>query len=277
MGRMKHTNKISSRDNGKLVMARRVRDGKIEGLIFVEGLRLAEEVLRSGLAISECFVAPGFADAARGRELMDKIEETGVVICEVSENLFQSLADTSNSQGIIVIAARPTSGVSKIEENLRSKSPVLVVMLHEVNDPSNLGSVFRTAEAVGVAGIIVSKGSADVFSPKALRAAMGASFRVPVWEKAGLNEVIAWSRLQGLRTTAADIDAEIQYTQVDWRLPRLVVFGSEAHGLTRNTLEMIDEVILIPMQNKVESLNLAVSAGIILFEAVRQNQVSTNK
>ena len=144
------------------------------------------------------------------------------------------------------------------------------MFLNEVNDPSNLGAVFRTADAAGVAGIVVSKGSADVFSPKALRAAMGASLRIPLWENADFVDVILWSRTNGLRTTAADIGGEIEYTQIDWKLPRMVVFGSEAHGLSREALEIIDETMMISMQNGVESLNLAVSAGIILFEAVRQ-------
>ena len=270
MVQMKELSKISSRDNAKLAMARKVRDGKIGDQIFIEGLRLAEETLRSGLGVIECFVTPAFGESERGRELIEELKARNVLISEVAGNLFRNVADTSNSQGIILIGERPDNGMASIEEQINSGSSALVIFLNEINDPSNLGAVFRTAEAAGAAGIIISRNSVNVFSPKALRSAMGASLRVPVWENADLAKVMPWSRGHGLRTTAADTRAEIEYTQVDWNQPRLVIFGSEAHGLSREVLEMVDEVMLIPMQNGVESLNLAVSAGIILFEAVRQ-------
>ena len=273
MVQTKELSKISSRDNAKLAMARKVRDGKIGDQIFIEGLRLAEETLRSGLNVSDCFLTQVFAETGRGRELIDNLNARHIHIHEVPEILFRSLADTNNSQGIILIVEKPVSGIQTIEQNLQSKSPASVVFLHDINDPSNLGAVFRTAEAAGVAGIVVSRGSADVFSPKALRGAMGASLRVPVLENANLAEVILWSREHGLRSTAADIRSETAYTEIDWKLPRLIVLGSEAHGLSREALEMVDEVMRIPMQNGVESLNLAVSAGIILFESVRQKSI----
>ncbi len=267
---MNEITKISSRDNAKLVTARKVRDGKIDGLIFIEGLRLAEETLRSRLSVIDCFVTPLFGDTARGRELIETLHARNVRISEVADSLFRSVADTANSQGVVLIAERPKAGLAAIEENIKTKGRALVVFLHELNDPSNLGAVFRTAEAAGVAGIIISKGSADVFSPKALRSAMGSNLRLPVWENADLVDVVSWSREHKLLTTAADIGAKIAYTEIDWNLPRLVMFGSEAHGLSREALEMVEEKIVIPMQNGAESLNLAVSAGIILFEAVRQ-------
>lgn len=269
---MREITKITSRDNAKLAIARKVRDGKVGDLIFIEGLRLAEETLRSGLFVSDCFVTPSFGESSRGRELIGDLHSRDVRVSEVPENLFQSIADTNNSQGIILIAERPGEGLPAIENNIRSTNSAIVVFLNEISDPSNLGAVFRTAEAAGVAGVIVSRDSANVFSPKALRAAMGANLRVPVWENADLEDVIGWSRGIGLRSAAADISAEIAYTEIDWTRPRLIIFGSEAHGLSREALELVDETMLIPMKNDVESLNLAVSAGIILFEAVRQKK-----
>lgn len=265
--------KISSRDNAKLTIARQVRDGKIDDRIFIEGLRLADETLRAPIRLDGCFVTPVFAETERGRELIERLHAANVRIFEVPEQLFRSIADTSNSQGIILIAERPHEGRTMIERNLQLSSSGLVVFLHEISDPSNLGAVFRTAEAAGIAGLIVSEDSANVFSPKALRAAMGANLRVPVWENASLPEVVAWSREHQLRTTAADIGAKSTHTDINWSLPRLVIFGSEAHGLSGAALDLVEETMIIPMQNGVESLNLAVSAGIILFEAVRQRSI----
>jgi TrmH family RNA methyltransferase len=146
----------------------------------------------------------------------------------------------------------------------------LVIFLNEINNPANLGAVFRTAEAAGVAGVITSRNSADVYSPKSLRAAMGSAFRLSIWDNAVFNEVLSWSGSIGLTPTATDTDATMAYTELDWRTPRLLIFGSEAHGLKDLDTAGIKDVIRIPIEPQVDSLNLAISAGIILFEARRQ-------
>jgi len=145
-----------------------------------------------------------------------------------------------------------------------------VLFLSEINNPSNLGAILRTAEAVGVNGVIISENSADAFSAKSARSAMGANFRLTVRENANLKDVLLWAKKKNLVTTAADINTKNAYTQIDWKIPRLLIFGSEAHGLSVEDLKMIEEAIYVPMENGVESLNLAVSCGIILFEAKRQ-------
>ena len=193
-----------------------------------------------------------------------------MAIVELPDKIFRSIADTEQPQGIVLIAKRPKTSIENIESRITSALLPIVIFLKEINNPSNLGAILRTAEAAGVAGVIVSKNSADVFSPKALRGAMGASFRLPVWDNAGFDEVLRWAKRK-LVTTAADVSVSAGYTQIDWKTPRLLIFGSEAHGLNPSELEQINEMITIPMENAVESLNLAVSAGIILFEAKRQN------
>ena len=262
--------KITSRDNQKLKFARKVRESRQHGLIFVEGLRLAEEVLRSEIAINEVFFIAQFAENERGKVFLDKISANN--LSEVSDNLFSSLSDTKNSQGVVVICAKPATSKQNIEAELQKskrKFP-LVVLLHEINNPSNLGAILRTSEAVGVAGVILTKHSADVFSPKALRSAMGASLRLPIWTNADFFEVLDWARERELVSVCADVNSSVSYTEIDWKMPRLVIFGSEAHGLSAEEREKIDESLIIPMENDVESLNLAVSCGVILFEAKRQ-------
>lgn len=263
---MNEIEKITSRDNQRLISVRKVRDGKAPERIFVEGRRLVEEALRSAIAISECFVVEDFQDM----DLLNAVGMRTTRIAEISEKVFATIADTQQPQGIILIAKRPNTSAERIKNGLDSASLPIVIFLDEINNPSNLGAVLRTAEAAGVGGIIVSKNSADTYSPKALRAAMGAAFRLPVWENANFDEVLAWAKEGNLTTTAADIAATISYTEVDWEKPRLLIFGSEAHGLSAENLENTDEIIAIEMENGVESLNLAVSAGIILFEAKRQ-------
>jgi RNA methyltransferase, TrmH family len=264
---MKKIETITARDNRRLVHARKVRDGKAAGQIFIEGRRLVFEALRSDIEINECFVTEGFGD----HELLKAVADSVEVVTAVSERIFDSITDTKQSQGIVLLAKRPEASLKSIEEGLRSSSLPIVVFLKEVNNPSNLGAVLRTAEAVGIAGVIVSNNSADIYSPKSIRAAMGAGFRMTVVEETDLTKAVSWAKEQGLTVTATDTSALDSYTETNWKKPRLLIFGSEAHGLDDDELSAVDERIKIPMATSVESLNLAVSAGIILFEARRQN------
>lgn len=257
--------KITSRDNQRLKQARKVRDGNIKDLIFVEGLRLCAEVLRSNLKIDEIFVSESFPK----EDFLAKLSTQNIAITEVSDKVFNTLADTKTSQGIVFICQKPEASRRRIEASLNEnkRSFPLIVLLHQINNPANLGAILRTCEAVGVAGVILTNNSADAFSPKALRGAMGASFRLPIWEYATFFETIRWAKEKNLVSVCADISAEKSYLEIDWKMRRLLIFGSEAHGLNAEERAEVEESLIIPMENGVESLNLAVSCGVILFEA----------
>ena len=261
--------KITSRDNQRLKHAKRVRDGLIEDSIFIEGLRLAEEVLRSNLKTSEVFFTESFAESERGQALLCKYENHN--LAQVSDKIFDSLSDTKNAQGIIVICEKPETDKNFVGINLFEPTKLpLVILLHRINNPSNLGAILRSSEAVNVAGVILTKDSADVFSPKALRGAMGASLRLPIWTGTDFSEILDWAKAKNLVSVCADVNAKKSYLKINWKKPHLLIFGSEAHGLSADERAKINESLLIPMVNEVESLNLAVSCGVILFEAKRQ-------
>lgn len=264
--------KITSRDNPRIKQARRVRDGAVKESIFVEGWRLAEEVLRSELEIEEIFIGENSAGSARAGKFLEAISrDKSYLTAEISEDVFDSLSDTKTAPGIVLIARKPATGKYKIEAALQKAGQIpLILMLHQINNPSNLGAILRTAEAAGAAGVILTGESADVFSPKSLRGTMGAAFRLPLWTKANFFDALDWAFKFNLTTTAADVKAEKSYLEVDWNTPRMLIFGSEAHGLSEKETTEIDELLTIPMENNVDSLNLAVSAGVILFEAKRQ-------
>ena len=262
--------KILSRDNEQLKSARRVRDGRDDTKIFLEGVRLISEAAKARIPTERVFVASSFLDELSEPEINTWLRPRHLF--EVSDSTLQSIADTNNPQGIIAIADRPVTGRDQIPAVATRATPV-VVFLNQINNPSNLGAVIRAAEAAGVAGVITSEGSADVMSPKALRAAMGSSLRLPLWTGVSLDDAIAWAKTQKLRTIAADIGGEKSYTDIDWQIPRFVLFGCEARGLDELELEKVDEKMVIPMEKDVESLNLAVATGVILFEARRQNSI----
>lgn len=244
---------ITSRDNPKLKQIRKIRDGHDSGFVFVEGLRLAREAMRSPVSVSSAVFARSFVEVSEFDRIADKII--------VPDKIFDSLADTKNPQGVILIAERPATDRNAFEERFDGGTAVL---LHRVNNPSNLGAILRTCEAAGINNVIITRDSADAFSPKSLRASMGSALRLNIGERADFEKTVEWARKIGLRTTAADISGALDYRQLA-NSTRLIVFGSEANGLTREEIAAMDDVVVIPMKNGVESLNLAVSAGIILF------------
>lgn len=268
---MKSFPRITSRENRKLKAVRRVRDGKDRTLIFIEGARLTDEALRSGIEITAGYISTSFGKNDRNSRMIERLAASGIGVSELPDELFASITDTETSQGIVVLGHRPPTREFVIE-NAESddKCCRIIILLDRVNNPLNLGAIVRTAEAAGALGVITSQGSADVLSPKALRASMGSAFRLPVWPSMRFDEALSLGKCYGMTTTAADLAGKIRYTDLDWTIPRMLVFGSEAHGLDVNDRKKVDELTCIPMENDVESLNLAVAAGIILFEAHRQ-------
>src|SRR5262249_39312041 len=141
---------------------------------------------------------------------------------------------------------------------------------HETNNPVNVGAIVRTAEAAGATGIIATAKTADPFSPKALRGAMGSAFRLPVWNGMTLSEALAWCRARKIQIICADTSAATAFSDVEWRKPSVLVVGRESTGLLPDELALADVSVSIPMKGSAESLNVAVATGVILFEAVRQ-------
>jgi RNA methyltransferase, TrmH family len=259
---------IESRDNSLLRRARAVRDGKIEDSIFVEGLRLCEEALSSGLQIEAVIYSEHVLRKPRGANLIEKLTAVAKTVATVSEKLSESVSSTKTPQGIVLLAARPPS----VREALAAKQPKvpLLVILVAINNPANVGAILRTAEAAGATGIILTANTADPFSPKALRGAMGSAFRVPVWTGPDFSEAMSWCASRNIATVAADASAETDFAEVDWRQPRALIVGREAEGFSSKELAAASAVVRIPMQGAAESLNVAVAAGVILFEAARQ-------
>ena len=165
----------------------------MRGQIFIEGRRLVSEALRSHVKINESFVAEDFEDET----LIQGIADIGSDILQLPISLFRSIADTDHSQGVILLAERPREFIDITR--WRSAGLPVFIFLHEVNNPSNLGAVLRTAEAAGAAGVFVSSNSADAFSPKALRSSMGSAFRLKVREGADLKSTIGEAREAGIR------------------------------------------------------------------------------
>jgi TrmH family RNA methyltransferase len=167
-----------------------------------------------------------------------------------------------------VLARRPESSEKRLVAAL-DKNPLLVV-LHQINNPVNVGAILRTAEAAGVGGVITTRNTSDPFSPKSLRGAMGSAFRLPIWNGPTYGEMIEWCRTRQIETVCADAEASLTHTEYDWTRSTALVLGPESTGLTEAETKSASRVVSIPMHGAVESLNVSVAAGILLFEAARQ-------
>ncbi|MGH9798939.1 MAG: TrmH family RNA methyltransferase [Blastocatellia bacterium] len=263
---------ITSPANERLKHARRVRDGR-EDLIFVEGERLIEECLLSGLALAACFHSP--EPSPRAQTILAELADRGCPLLPTADAVLATISDTVNSQGLIVLAERPTATIEQVLSSSSATARSLVVCLDAVQDPGNFGTILRTAEAAGASGVIALKGSVDPFAPKTLRSAMGSAFRLPIATDVSPEELLAKARAAGLKIVATAAEGKNVYSNFDWRQPAVIVLGNEANGVRQELLEKCDEQISIPLNGAVESLNVAAAAAVILFEAARQK--SANK
>jgi RNA methyltransferase, TrmH family len=268
---------ITSRDNALIKHARAVRDGKDARQIFIEGLRLCEEA-KQALSVDDIrdvIYTERIAQDERGAKLLDALKISGKRTALVSESVFASLSDTKTPQGIVLLAARPRTEPGALIKNT-GEAP-LIVILHRINNPSNAGAILRTAEAAGASAAILTEGTSDIFSPKALRGAMGSSFRLPLWTGASFEGAIIWCQEQGLSTICADLRAKYLHTEIDWTQPSALVVGAESSGLTTAEMAQADQALRIPMRSPVESLNVAAAAAIVLYEAARQRAVGSKE
>jgi RNA methyltransferase, TrmH family len=265
---------IASPSNERLKYARRVRDGREPDFIFVEGERLIEECLQSGLKLTACFHEP--APTPRAQRIIAEIESRGCVLYPALRAAIETVGDTVNTQGLIVIAERPEFDFDRVLQARDGVAP-LVVCLDSAQDPGNFGGVVRTAEAAGASGVVATKGSVDAFAPKTLRSSMGSAFRLPVVTGAGSEDLARASVGAKMRMVATTSGGETIYTDYDWRRPTMVVFGNEARGVGQELLERCDERLRIPLRAPVESLNMAAAAAVILFEAARQRRETARR
>jgi len=260
---------ITSRDNSLLKLARSVRDGKTTELIFVEGLRLCEEALHSGLTLEALIVSEELAAKEKSATIISGLSEVSRRAALVSEKLLESISYTKTPQGIIVLASRPETSEQTFAA--RQKQSLIVVM-HRINNPVNVGAILRTAEAAGASGAIATQNTTDPFSPKALRGAMGSAFRLPIWFGPTYDETIAWLARHDSQTVCADVHGTTTYDNVDWVKPSALIVGPESSGLSAEEIAAANVSVRIPMRGPAESLNVAVATGVLLYEAARQRQ-----
>lgn len=238
--------------------------------MLVEGVRLCEEVWRAGLEIEEVLFTESVMRDERGQRLLEELRRAAARTQPVGASVLAFVSDTKTPQGIVALARRPDTMRQAFERALEPVAHPLLVVMHRANNPVNAGAMLRVAEAAGAAGAIATRGSTDLFSPKALRGSMGSSFRLPLWDQVDYEEALAWCNARGVRSVSADLHAPQSHTEIDWTVPCAVVVGPEADGLSAEESALTDLRVRIPMRPPVESLNVAVALAVVLYEANRQ-------
>jgi RNA methyltransferase, TrmH family len=259
---------ITSRTNAfvKRLRALKERHGDRD-LALVEGIKLLDEALAAGVDVTEAAVTPRLRSSVRGRHVLQALEARAVPVREVADEILDSLSETETSQGVLALARRP-----RFEEDRLFQGTPLVLVAVQVQDPGNLGALIRTAEAAGATGAYLTRGTADVYSWKALRGSMGSAFRLPHVAGLSVDDALERCRRRGVATLAAVGRDGERYDRLDLRGPAALIVGNEGAGLPDGVLKGADRRVTIPVRPPVESLNVAVAAGLLLFEAARQRR-----
>lgn len=233
---------------------------RMSGLFITEGVKMYAEAPREDIVevlVSETFRAEN-ADLLKG-----------VSYETVGNSRFLQLSDTRTPQGILTIVRQK---MWKQEDIIRRKNP-LILLAENLQDPGNAGTILRTAEASGVDGVFFTEGSVDIYNPKTIRSTMGSIYRLPhicLSSEEALDKLLEEFMLLGIRTYAAYLAAPASYLLGDYREGTAFLIGNESRGLTEDLANRSDRLISLPMKGKVESLNAAMAAGILMYEAARQ-------
>ena len=234
--------------------------------ILLDGVHLIEEAIAAGVVVEIAAFTTATAHSGEGGLLAARLDAGGTRILAVSEGVMEALSPVRTPAGVVAIGRHASSPL----DDVFVPPPALVVGIAGVQDPGNVGAIIRAAEAAGATGVVVTEASANPFGWKALRGAMGSAFRIPVASGIAVPLLLHTARAHGARRIATVPAGGLELSVCDLTSAVLVLVGSEGHGLDADTIQAADERLHISMAAQVESLNVAVAAGVILFEARRQ-------
>lgn len=275
---------ISSKDNKKIKYLRSLLEKgsarKKNRQFIVEGIKLVDEALVYGkvceIILSESLykeiISGGLIKNAlladNGKNLIAYVNEANSTTV-VSDAVFKTVSETINPQGVIAVVMMPKYELLSedfLNQTYSKTGKIKLLVLEDTADPGNLGTIMRTAEAAGVTGVIMGRGTVDIFNPKAVRSTMGSIFRLPFIYVEDVRETIRELKKYGISFYAAHLKGKQSYKDVKYSDKAGILIGNEARGLSPETAELADIYIIIPMQGKVESLNAAVAAALMMYE-----------
>ena len=261
------TEVITSAQNPRIkeliLLQEKSRARRENGLFVVEGRRELSHCLEAGFKPRSLFICPEIL----GRDACREFEQAGCPIVEIPAHLYEKVAYRGRTEGVIGVMECHSHSL----EDLHLKEDPLVIVLESVEKPGNLGAVLRSADAAGADAVIVCDPLTDLYNPNLIRSSIGGIFTVPV-AAASSEEAIRWLKERGIRILTAQLQDSLPYYDTDMRQGTAIVMGTESTGLTPLWRQAADAHIMIPMLGRLDSLNVSVSAAILLYEAVRQRQ-----
>ena len=262
---------ITSVRNPRIVEARKLDQRKHrhqQRRFMVEGLQLLHMALDAGWQPHEVFYCEALFTGAEAPTLVERFRQHGVALLPVSTEVLRALSDRDTPQGIVATFALRNTPLEMLEFSGRE----MVLVLDHPQDPGNLGTLLRTADAAGVAAVILLTPAADPFDPKTVRASMGSLFNLPVAQTADVEGVFGWLAQNGVRAVGADAHKGELWTKLDWRGGLALVLGNEARGLSPGVAAHLHEWVHLPVHGKADSLNVAVAGGVLMYAWVAANR-----
>jgi RNA methyltransferase, TrmH family len=242
---------------------------KREHAFVVEGMQPVWRAAESGWEIDTLILAPHLVESPAVYEMADDLRGRGVRILELSADLFSRLSARDGPAGVMAIMRMQSSALDDASVGASDAW----VILHRVHNPGNLGTIIRTADAAGMAGVILCGDSTDPFAPAAVKASMGSLFAVPMVIESEVDQVMEWAKHRKVHLVGTSGYAESAHWDSSWSLPLGIVLGNEGDGLSEDVLHQLDSVVRIPMTGTAESLNLGVAAALLMYE-VRRHQIA---
>lgn len=259
---------VTSRSNGSVKYLHTLADPKVrkqDKVFLIEGVKMVEEALQGGARVRQVVATPPLTQH-HGRNIIALAQRSGVELLWISERLMDSLAESKTPQPVLAVVEMRDSA----EEELLSRPAKLIVIAHHLQDPGNLGTIIRTAEAVGASGVAVAANTVDPYNSKAVRASMGSILRVPVVKLQSEHAFVRTCKERGFQTAALELNGRETPFEMDLTVPTVVMLGQEGAGLSAEALADFDHRVRIPMTASIDSLNVAISAAVVLYEAFRQ-------
>lgn len=260
---------ITSRSNPTIKAIRALRERKERartGLMFAEGTQLVAEAIQSGMEVVQLIGTPDRLRSAFAKEMVATAAARGVPYLEVSADVYASLAESEGRQGLCAVVRQRWLPLEQVRPDGR-----IWVAMNAIQYPGNLGTVMRTLDSVGGAGIILFGNATDPYDPLAARASLGAVFSLSM-VRAEPAEFAAWKQRWGVHVVAADCAATVNYREATYRAPTVLFMGAERDGLTPEQQALCDTLVYIPMVGRRDSLNVAVAASVVLYEIFHQTR-----
>ena len=245
-------------------LLKKSKERKEKKAFVIEGRKMFEEICQDKTKVIKAYFAESYVNAGYAEEAMKEVPYE-----IVADSVFNSMAETVTPQGVLAIVRMPEYSL----EDMISDAGTLV-LLENLRDPGNLGTIIRTAEAAGVSGVILSKESVDIYNPKVIRSTMGAVYRVPFLYVDDFLALLQELRAREVRLLAAHLKGKKTFDKADYSGKVGILIGNEANGLSEEASELANEKVLIPMAGSVESLNAAVAAALLMYEAFRNQKLS---